>query len=350
MLNWEDILLRAEDNVRHALRVIDIGSVRTAFVVDEERRLVGAITDGDIRRGLLNNLNMDDSISMVMNKSPVSCLESDSIEDIRSKLIVNDIQCMPILKNGRLIGVETLISLNKPAKRENPVFIMAGGFGTRLKPLTDNCPKPMLPVGEKPMLEHIITRMANQGFENFYLSTHYLPGMIKKHFGDGSPFNVKIHYVHESEPLGTGGALGLLPNELPNLPVIMLNGDVLTDLNFNRLLEFHNKNEFDATMCLREIEHQISYGVVETEGYKVVGMKEKPTYVHDINTGIYCLSISCVKSIEKGIKIDMPAYLENRLIQGNTVGAMRHSGYWLDIGKMTDYQKAQRDINELLDN
>ena len=350
MIDWENILLDAKSSVRDALRVIDKGSVKTAFVVDEKLHLIGAITDGDIRRGLLNNLNMDDSVNAVMNSNPIRCDETTSKEDIHKKLIDNDIQCMPIVKNKKIVDVQTLISLSKPVERDNPVFLMAGGFGTRLKPLTDNCPKPMLPVGEKPLLEHIITRMIKQGFKNFYLSTHYMPDMIKSHFGNGDAYGVNIKYVYEDSPLGTGGALGLLPEDLPSLPIIMLNGDVLTDLNFNRLLEFHERNGFDASMCLREIEHQISYGVVETEGQRVIGMREKPTYIHDINTGIYCLSYDCVRGVAKGTKIDLPAYLENRVAQGRQIGAMRHAGYWLDIGKMTDYQKAQRDIHELLDN
>lgn len=346
--NWKESLVNPDTSIRICMRVIDRNSLKTAFVVDESNMLIGSVSDGDIRRGLLNNSSMEDPVSSVMNRGPAYCPLSTPKSGIIKLLEKMEIFCLPLLSDGKVVGIESIISAQKIEGKENPVFVMAGGFGTRLRPLTDNCPKPMLPVGEKPILEHIVERLKHQGFINFYLSTHYMPEVITEYFGDGSRWDVRITYVHENEPLGTAGALSLLPEDIPDLPIILLNGDVLTDLNFARLLEHHNSNKFDATMCLREIENQVSYGVVELEQGKVVGMREKPTYRHNINTGIYVLSPSFYKSLERNKKTDMPTLLLEGIGAGKHVGAATHSGYWLDIGRMADYQKAQNDILTLI--
>lgn len=343
----KDILVSSNQNIREAMRAIDKGSLRTAFVVSDNK-LIGTVSDGDIRRGLLSSLNMEDSIKKVTNFKPIF-LRTDSTKEQRKQIIENnDLLCLPILsQNDEIIDVVTLRSLLTYKKRSNPVFIMAGGFGTRLRPLTDNCPKPMLPIGDKPMLEHIINLMKNQGFHLFFISTHYLPEKIIDYLGDGSKFGISIEYVHEEFPLGTAGALSLLPDSLTNDSLIMMNGDILTDLDFTKIVDFHEQNSFDATMCVREQEYQISYGVVDIEDNIVTGMREKPTYQYDINTGIYVLSKNCFSNVKEEVKIDMPTYLEKRISDGFTVGAHRHNGYWLDIGQMSDYQKAQRDIKEV---
>jgi NDP-sugar pyrophosphorylase family protein len=257
-----------------------------------------------------------------------------------------DLLALPIVDDSnRLVGLETLKQVSQAIKRENPVFIMAGGFGSRLQPLTDHCPKPMLRVGDKPMLEHLIDQFISFGFHNFFISTHYLPEVIRNHFGDGSKWNVSIHYVHEDTPLGTGGALGLLPKDRPSLPLIMMNGDVLTKLNYADLLEHHEDRGFDATLCVREDEHRIPFGVIETEKQLITNMVEKPTYRYKINTGIYVLNPEIVDSVQANEPIDMPALLERHRANGKRVGTYTSYDYWLDIGQMRDYQKAQKDID-----
>ncbi|WP_347361358.1 nucleotidyltransferase family protein, partial [Vibrio vulnificus] len=189
--------------------------------------------------------------------------------------------------------------------------LMAGGFGTRLRPLTDNCPKPMLKIGNKPILETVIRSFIKAGFVNFYISTHYMPELIHAHFGDGSEFGVNITYVHEESPLGTGGALGLLPNDLPkDLPLIMMNGDVLTKVDFQRLLDFHVSHDADATMCVREYDYQIPYGVINGEGNKITSMVEKPIQRFFVNAGIYVVSPRVIQSVPENHRIDMPTLLE----------------------------------------
>lgn len=345
MKSWKTTLLPPTASIRDAMRTLDQGSLRIVLVCDADQTLLGTVTDGDTRRGLLADANMEDAISSVMNKVPFSVRESTS-RDQRLKLMKQyDLTAIPILdQKGRVLNLETLHQAMEPERRENPVFIMAGGFGTRLQPLTDHCPKPMLRVGDRPMLEHLVDQFVSCGFHNFYFSTHYLPEVIQAHFGDGSKWGVDIQYVHEDTPLGTGGALGLLPQTLPDLPLIMMNGDVLTKLNYAQLLRHHEVKGYDATVCVREDEHAVPFGVIETEDQLVTNMVEKPTYRYKINTGIYVLNPDIVSSVRAGQRVDLPSLLESHRINNKRIGTYTSYDYWLDIGQMKDYQKAQKDI------
>jgi NDP-sugar pyrophosphorylase family protein len=225
---------------------------------------------------------------------------------------------------------------------------MAGGFGTRLRPLTDNCPKPMLKVGDKPILEILVRSFIKAGFVNFYISTHFMPEQIHEYFGNGSGLGVNIVYVHEDSPLGTGGALGLLPDDLPkNLPLIMINGDVLTTVDFKRLLTFHNENQADATMCVREYDYQVPYGVINGEGNKITSMVEKPIQRFFVNAGIYIVSPKVIQSVPANHKIDMPTLLEQHMQKTDNILMFPIHEYWLDIGRMDDFKRAQMDIYTL---
>lgn len=349
MNDWKSVVLKPEATIRDAMRTIDEAALRIGLVCDEQHRLLGTITDGDIRRGLLAATDMCDPVTKVMNKMPTVVKPTDTRQQRLDIMDKHDLLSLPIVDdNNCLVGLETLHQVLQPKKQDNPIFIMAGGFGTRLRPLTDHCPKPMLHVGDKPMLEHLINQFISLGFHDFYISTHYMPEQIRGHFGDGGKWNVSITYVYEDSPLGTGGALGLLPKSLPKLPLIMMNGDVLTKVDFNRLLEHHETNEFDATMCVRELEHKVSFGVVESVNNLITGMIEKPTYHYHINTGIYVLSPECVASVELNTKIDLPTLLAQRMEQSKKVGIYTSYDYWLDIGQMADYQKAQQDIKGFL--
>lgn len=348
MINWKSVILTPKSTIRDAMRTLDDTALRIAVVCDDNNKILGTVTDGDIRRGLLANSDMSDSICNVMNQTPFVASESHSRQQRLELMDKHDLLALPIVDdNNCLVGIETLHQVLQPKKLDNPIFIMAGGFGTRLRPLTDNCPKPMLRVGDKPMLEHLINQFIALGFHQFYISTHYMPEVIRDHFGDGSKWNVSITYIHEESPLGTGGALGLLPKDLPKLPLIMMNGDVLTKVDFKHLLEHHETHQFDATMCVREIEHKISFGVVESKDRLITAMVEKPTYRYHINTGIYVLSPECVASVEPNMKIDLPTLLAERMEKKNKIGIYASYDYWLDIGQMADYQKAQQDIKGL---
>ncbi|WP_392344247.1 nucleotidyltransferase family protein [Pseudoalteromonas prydzensis] len=345
--NWKNILVSPKHNIQQVLKVIDDEALQLALVVDDSGRLLGTVTDGDIRRALLNSLPLTTSISEIMFKKPTVGLRDFSQEKILELMKTKQLNAIPILENGKVVGLETLNSFSQKAKYDNPIFLMAGGFGTRLKPLTDNCPKPLLKVGDKPILETLLLQFIKSGFHNFYISTHYLPEMIREHFGDGKKWNVNIIYVHEDAPLGTGGALGLLPAGVPELPLILINGDVLTNLDFSKLLTFHNKQNADATMCVREYDYQIPYGVVEHEGTLVKGMVEKPTYHFFVNAGIYVIDPKIYKAVTNNKIIDMPTLLEQQMGKNKKVLSFPLHGYWLDIGRMDDFEKAQQDIVNL---
>lgn len=348
MTDWRNVVLKADATIRDAMRAIELGSLRIALVCDGENKLLGTVTDGDIRRGLLVDCNMGDDVFRVMQLQPKTAAISDTREYCVRVMHEYDLMALPVVDEaGCLRRLETLHDILKPRKRDNPVFIMAGGFGTRLRPLTDHCPKPMLKVGEKPMLEHLVNRFSQLGFHEFYISTHYMPEVITEHFGDGSAFGVSVTYIHEDKPLGTGGALGLLPQSIAKLPLILMNGDVLTRVDFTNILEHHENQEVDATMCVRELEHQVPFGVIETDEGLISEMVEKPTYRYRINTGIYVLNPDIVSSVSRGSYIDMPALLQQNMDSNKKVGTYTSHDYWLDIGRMEDYQRAQTDIRQL---
>lgn len=342
--NWKNILVLPSNTIQETLKIIDQEGFGIALVVDSQLHLLGTVTDGDIRRALIQNKSLSAEVSQVMSSNPITVTDRESKADVLRLMNTKGISVIPRIISGQVVGVETLKQVLQPKKRDNPIFIMAGGFGTRLRPLTDNCPKPMLRVGDKPMLEHLINQFRVLGFHDFYVSTHYMPEVIQDYFGDGSQWDVRITYVYEDTPLGTGGALGLLPRDLPELPLIMMNGDVLTKINFDELLDHHESNGLDATMCVRELEYKISYGVVESDEGFITNMVEKPTYRYHINTGIYVLSPECVFSVQPNTRIDLPTLLKQRMDMNKKVGIYTTHEYWLDIGQMTDYQKAQEDI------
>lgn len=345
---WKNVLIKPNNTIREALEIINNEALRTALVVNEDNKLVGVVTDGDIRRGLLNNLPLSAEIHHVMNHNPVTVSSETSRKELNRLMAIHGILVIPVLKDGIVIGLETLSGLKANKHYENPVFIMAGGFGTRLRPLTDHCPKPMLKIGDKPILEILLNQFVEAGFKNIYISTHYMPDQITSYFGNGESHNAKITYIHEKTPLGTGGALGLLPEDTPSLPLIMINGDVLTTVDFERLLEFHNKFEPSASMCVREYDYQIPYGVIYGDGHRIISMQEKPVQRYFVNAGIYVVSPEVFKNVPHQEKIDMPTLLEQEIAQGKEVIMFPIHEYWLDIGRMDDFNKAQIDIKGLI--
>lgn len=347
MFDVNNIVVNKSDTVLKALELLDLYALRIVLVVDENQHLLGSITDGDIRRGLLKGQDLTASVETIMHMTPYS-IDKGSLTDRQIFEIMREKRylALPVLKDGQLVNIITLDDLIRTKRKENPVFIMAGGFGTRLRPLTDKCPKPMLPVGGKPLLETIISSLKEQGFYKFFISTHYLPEIIHEHFGNGEKLDVQIQYVHESEPLGTGGAISLLPKDQIDLPFIVINGDVLTNMNFNKLIDFHSHQSAVATMCVREFQYQIPYGVVNSAKNVIQGMTEKPSYYFDINTGIYVISPELLQQVEQQF-IDMPTILEQQIAQNKKVSSYPLHEYWLDIGHMEDYNRAQRDIHLL---
>ncbi|KAA1166119.1 nucleotidyltransferase family protein [Pseudoalteromonas fuliginea] len=346
-INWQKVVIESSASIKNALKVIDKEALRVALVVDNDK-LIGMVTDGDVRRGILQGIELSATVSQIMNTNPISANVSLSSHDLKALMQSRKILSLPLVDDeGKLVGLKTLYDTLIIEKRENPIFIMAGGFGTRLKPLTDNCPKPMLKVGGKPMLETLINNFKNHGFYKFYISTHYLPEVIMNYFGDGSDFDVEIAYVHEEEPLGTGGALSLLPNTLPKEPLIMINGDILTNVDFGKVLDFHIKQNSDATMCVRDYEIKVPFGVIEGEGHEITALVEKPTYRYFVNAGIYVISNDIVASLPNNKHLDMPTLFEIKKREGFKTLKFPIHEYWLDVGRHDDFEKAQIDIHAL---
>lgn len=345
MHNWKNIVIQGELTLLEVLSIIDEEALRIALVVDEKGQLLGTLTDGDIRRALVEHGNLQISANSVMNRSPIVAINTMSAIEMNALMQERSILAVPIVDNdSRLVGLHTINDLTKGRIKENAVFIMAGGFGTRLKPLTNDCPKPMLEVGGKPILETILENFLEVGFRNFYFSTHYLPEVIEKYFGDGSKFGCSITYIHEEMPLGTGGALGLLPKDLPKGPVIMSNGDILTKVNLEYLLEDHEKKKGIATMCVRQHQYQVPYGVISEEDGKITGVEEKPVQTFFVNAGIYVFEQELLSNVQENTKIDMPPLLMKMVEQGNKVNLFPIHEYWLDIGQPSEFEKAQTDI------
>jgi len=346
MKSWQSTLVGPDTPLEDAIGTLDRAGLRIALVVDEHQRLLGTLTDGDVRRALLRHVPLTSPVRDAMFAQPHTARIDWKRERILALMESHQLLQVPVLdSDNRVAGLETLHGLMQKHHRANPVFLMAGGFGTRLQPLTNNCPKPLLKVGDKPILELILENFVNAGFHRFFISTHYMPEMIRERMGDGSRWGVDIRYVHEDVPLGTGGGLGLLPHDEIDQPMLMMNGDLLTNLDFNNLLAFHDSHDGVATMCVREYEHRVPYGVIQREGHRISSMVEKPVYRYFINAGIYLLSPELVRSVKPGVRVDMPTLLEQQIERGAHVNMFPVHEYWLDIGRMEDFQRAQDDVN-----
>ena len=348
MNNWKKILLKPTDSLEHAIKVLHEGGCRIALVSDKHDRLLGTLTDGDIRRALINKLTMKSYVKLVMNSDPVTVTNNTESKEIISLMTSQELLHMPIIdKDGFLCGLETLNDLIEERKYDNPIFLMAGGFGTRLHPLTEHTPKPLLKVGIKPILETIIEQFVKYGFHNFYISTHFKSEQIMDYFQSGEKYDVSISYVHEDTPMGTAGSLGLLPENLPDLPIIVMNGDILTRVDFNHLLNFHYENNTEATMCVREYDFQVPYGVIEIANHKIAKIEEKPIHNFFVNAGIYVLDKTLVNRVDGKSYLNMTDLLNKEIYNGGVSVFPIHE-YWLDIGHMKEYEKANKEIKGML--
>ncbi|MGF9910067.1 nucleotidyltransferase family protein [Brevibacillus porteri] len=347
MMDWRELLVSPQTPILHTLEIIDKSARQIALVADENDRLLGTVTDGDIRRGLLKGRALQDPISLIMNSFPTVASPYETRENILALMKIKKIHQIPIVdEEGKIVHVEVLNELLRPTKKDNWVVLMAGGLGTRLHPLTHDCPKPLLPVGNKPLLETILQSFIDQGFHRFYISVKYKAEMIQEHFGDGSNWGISIQYLQEKESLGTAGALSLLP-EKPSEPFFVMNGDLLTKVNFEQLLDFHKTYQAQATMCVREYDHQIPYGVVRLDQYRLTSIEEKPTQRFFVNAGIYVLSPDAVEDIPHNQYFDMPSLFDHLVKNQQQTIAFPIREYWLDIGRMADFERANMEFAEV---
>ncbi|MFH2135434.1 MAG: nucleotidyltransferase family protein [Pseudomonadota bacterium] len=340
MTRWEEVLVSTQTSMCEAAQLLDASALQIVLVVDEERRLLGTITDGDIRRGILKGIALSEPVVRIMNPRPIVAREEDGRDRILAEMKQKLLHHMPLVnEKGCVVGLDTLDELISPQKRENFVVLMAGGLGSRLRPLTDDCPKPMLKVGNKPLLETILENFIEYGFYRFYISVNYMSEVVKSYFGDGSRWGVEICYLHENQRLGTGGALSLLP-EKPSGPVLVINGDLLTKVNFGQLLDFHINHQAVATMCVREYDFQVPYGVVTINKHRITGIDEKPVQRFFVNGGIYVLEPDALDLILPNTYFDMPSLFEMLIEQKKETVVFPIREYWLDIGHMADYDRA----------
>ena len=347
-INWKKVTIKSDATVREAMEVLSNGTLQIALVIEGKHHLEGTVTDGDIRRGLLKGKSLDTPVSEVMNPNPTTGLIEEGQVSWQRTMHRHTLRHLPLLDaDGCIVGL-TQYKLPVEPTKANPVVLMVGGLGTRLRPLTNKMPKPLIKVGSKPVLETIIENFAEQGFTKIFLCIRYMGEDIRNYFGNGSRWNVDITYLEESEPLGTAGALSLLPTQ-PSEPLIVMNGDLLTKVDFVRLLDFHKKQHFSATMAMREYSHQIPYGVLElSEGYKLKALTEKPVQRHYVNAGIYILEPDTLKHVPTR-PFDMPTLFEQLISEGLSVGCFPLRDYWIDIGRLEDLEKAHDDFVELFE-
>lgn len=341
---WRQALAFENSTLGDIIKQLNDSGLQIVVIVSKDELIIGTITDGDVRRGLLRGLDMNSSIDSIINRDAMAVTNNMSQDLVKELMRVNKINALPVLDDSRkVIGLHMLNEILEAEERPNLMIIMAGGQGTRLRPHTENCPKPMLPIGGKPMLEHIIERAKEQGFRHFILSIHYLGHMIQEYFGDGGEWNVKIDYLIEDSPLGTAGALGLMINR-PEEPFLVTNGDVMSEILYGDLLDFHIHQQAIATMAVRPYEWQHPFGVVESSGVEYLGFAEKPISRSQINAGVYVLHPDSLDVLKEGEPCDMPELFERlRMALKKTVIYPMHES-WLDVGRPDDLKEAEIDV------
>jgi len=337
---WKQALLPVNAVLQDAIRNLDQTSLQIVLVVNPDGTLVGTITDGDIRRGLLSGLGLGSPVEMVVQCNPLVAPPELGREAVAHLMQANRVSQMPLVdRDQRVVGLHLLGQLMSSRPLANLMVIMCGGKGVRLLPHTENCPKPMLLVNGKPMLEHIIERAKSEGFHHFMLAIHYLGHMIEDYFGDGSRWQVKIDYLREDLPLGTAGAIGLF-DAPPASAFLVTNGDVMTDIRYADVLYFHQRHGAAATMAVRLHEWQHPFGVVRISGVDIVGFEEKPISKSHINAGIYVLEPRSLNQLRRGEPCDMPTlFARLQFAEERTIVYPMHEP-WLDVGRPEDYRQA----------
>ena len=348
MLETESLLVEPEASIQQVMERIDRNAKGIALVVDDALHLMGTITDGDIRRAILAGLNLSLPVKTLIdrrdtNPEPFTAPFGTSDAELLHMMTEQSIRHIPLLnEEGQVVDVALLSDLVKEFEPPLRAVVMAGGFGMRLRPLTDQLPKPMLPVGKRPLLELIIEQLRLAGIRQVNVATHYKSEMIADHFKDGQAFGVDIRYVKEDQPLGTAGALSLI--EESDEPLLVMNGDILTRVDFRAMLLFHRENGADLTVAVRQYDFDVPYGVVETDGVNVMGISEKPVVRYFINAGIYLLNPAVCRMVPNGQAYDIPDLIAHLIREGYKVVSFPIREYWLDIGKEDHYQQAQMDM------
>jgi dTDP-glucose pyrophosphorylase/CBS domain-containing protein len=344
------LFVSRETPIREVIEVIDrSGKLSVALLVDDLNRLVATITDGDVRRAILSGLKIDAAVETILplkatlpNPEPVTAPAGIDLASALGLMQTRRVRQLPIVDaESHVVDVMLLSDLLPQPPDAMRAVIMAGGFGTRLRPLTENVPKPMLPVGGRPLIERIVGQLKESGVDQIVVTTHYKPESIVDHFGDGANFGVTMTYVHEDEPLGTGGALGLIPTA--DEPLLVINGDILTQVDFRALLEFHREYGADLTVGVRAYTLKVPYGVVEHNGARVMRIDEKPEIALFVNAGIYVVEPAVRKHLDGVTSLGMTDLIQAAIQAGQVVVSFPVLEYWMDVGQTNDYQQAQAD-------
>jgi dTDP-glucose pyrophosphorylase len=351
MKDWRKTFVGSETSIKDAIAVIDKVALQIALVVDSDNKLLGTVTDGDIRRGILKGVSLDEPVKHIFYVSPLTASIDDDPRTMHRIMKEQSIDQLPILDHdGRVVELMFLRDILKEKKYKNPVVLMAGGLGTRLRPLTESCPKPLLKVGGTPLLETILVGFVEKGFDTFYVSVNYKAQMIEDYFGDGSKWGVHIEYLRETQRLGTAGSIKLFP-ERPSLPFIVMNGDLLTKVDYKQLLDFHiNNNKLShamATMCVREYNMQIPYGVIKQEGNRLVRLDEKPVQRFFVNGGIYVFQPDMIDLIPDDQYFDMTHLFDKMMGEDYKTVVFQIREYWMDIGHKRDFETADGEYGEI---
>jgi dTDP-glucose pyrophosphorylase/CBS domain-containing protein len=346
----EKVRVSPQDTIRQVMLSIDHSGCGVALVLNDDFHLVGTVTDGDIRRAILAGVDLDTNCGKLLEfqkiqvrHDPITALAGTPDTELLQMMSKADVRHIPIMSaDGRVVDIVMLRDLVREYELPLRAVVMAGGYGVRLRPLTEDMPKPMLPVGERPLLELIVEQLQQAGIKKLNVATHYKGEMISNHFKDGKDFGVDIRYVQEDQPLGTAGALRLLGES--NEPLLVMNGDILTRVDFAAMLHFHGEHNADLTVAVRQYEFQVPYGVIETRGADVTRISEKPTVRHFINAGIYLLNPSVCSLIPEGQAFDIPELINTLIDNGKSVVSFPIREYWLDIGEAAQYSQAQVDV------
>ena len=347
MRNIEKIKIAEDSSIKQTLKVISDGTFQIAIVVDKKGKLVGTLTDGDIRSGFLKGLNINSSVKSIVNKNPIIVKKTETKEKLLKIAISNKIHQIPVVdKNNKVIGIHIIDELIETKDKSNKVVIMAGGRGMRLRPLTKNIPKPMLKIGNKPILQTIVERFKESGYENFVICVNYKSKIIKNYFGDGKNFGVKISYIQEKTRMGTAGALSLFQKK-PNKPFFVINGDLLTNLDFDKMLDYHIHHNSKATMCVTEYNLDSPYGEVKLDDKNIISIEEKPAHKVFVNAGVYILNPECIDLIPRKF-YDMPTFFKKIIKKKIKTISFPLGEYWLDIGRSNDLKKANDEYKLVL--
>lgn len=332
----KEITILPNTSIQEAIKLIDKGEMQIALVSDKSNHLLGTITDGDIRRSLIHGATLEESIDNVMNKNPIIAKKNSTKQELVSIMQSNKIHQIPIVDDDNsILDLLILDELIMSKLRQNTIVIMCGGKGKRLGKYTENCPKPMLDIRGKPMLEHIIERAKENGFKNFILAINHLGNMIEDYFKNGSDWKISIEYLRETEPLGTAGALSLI-KDIPSEPIVVVNGDVMSNINFGEMIDYHEERQAFATMAVRQHEVQNPFGEVKTMEGKIVGFEEKPIYASYINAGIYIIEPTSLKLLKKNKLCDMPNFFMQIKNNSENVIVYPMNESWLDLGSPND--------------